>query len=89
MTTGLIRGLKGLLLLASVDRPLPTLGHSPEVDKAALHIRADQLHAELVTHIQALETARQSSFNGRMQKTDPRAFRRCAGDNRIELFSNP
>jgi hypothetical protein len=66
-----------------------SLGHSPEVDEAALHIRADQSHAEKVADVQTLEAARQSSFNGRMQKTDPRAFDRCAGDNSIELFSNP
>lgn len=52
-------------------------------------MRADQLHAEAVADVQTLEAARQSSFNGRMQKTDPRAFDGCAGDNSIELFSNP
>ena len=61
--------------------------NSLKVNIAALHIRVDQLHAELVADVHALKTARQSSFNGRMQKTDPRAFRRCAGDNGVELLS--
>ena len=66
-----------------------SLRDSLKVNKAALHIRVDQLHAEPVADVHALKTTHQSSFNGRMQKTDPRAFHRCAGDNGIELLSDP
>ena len=61
--------------------------NSLKINIAAPHIRANQLHAELVAHVHALKTARQYSFNRRMQKTDPRAFHRCAGDDSIELLS--
>src|SRR5665647_75113 len=66
-----------------------SLRHSLKVDISALHIRADQLHAEPVADVQAFKTVLQSSFNGRMQKTDPRAFVRCAGDDGIELLPDP
>jgi hypothetical protein len=63
----------------SLSRPL-------KVDVSALHIRADELHAKPVANVHALKAAHQSSFNGRMQQTDPRALVRCAGDNGIEPF---
>ena len=66
-----------------------SLHHFLKVDISVLHIRADQLHSEPVTDIQAFQTALQSSFNGRMQNTDPRAFVRCAGDDGIELLPDP
>ena len=56
---------------------------------SAFHIRADQLHAEPVADLQAFKTALQPSFNGRLEKADPGAFVRCAGDEGIELLSDP
>ena len=53
------------------SNPFFTLHHSLKVDISALHIRADQLHAEPLADIHAFKTARQSSFNGRIYKTDP------------------
>ena len=61
-----------------------SLRHSLEVDISALDIRADQLHAEPVTYVQAFNPAFQSSFHGRLQQTDPRAFVSRAGDDGIE-----
>ena len=66
-----------------------SLHHFLKVDISGLHICADQLHAEPVADLQTFKTALQSSFNGRMQNTDPRAFVRCAGDNGIELLTDP
>ena len=48
----------------------------------------DQLHAEPVADVQAFKTAHQSSFNRQMQKTNPRPFVRCAGDDGIEPFAD-
>ena len=56
---------------------------------SALHVRADQLHAEPVADVQALEAALQSSFDGRMQQADPRALVGCAGDDGVELLADP
>ena len=67
-------------------RPLP---RHLKIDISALHIRADQLHAEPVTDVQALKTAHQPSFNGRLQKTNPRTLVGCAGDESIESFPDP
>jgi len=50
-----------------------------EIDIPALHIRADQLHAEPVADVQAFKTAHQPSFNGRMQQTHPCSLRGGAG----------
>lgn len=81
--------LPGLWMTLRHSAIRQSLRHSLKVDISALHIRADQLHAEPVADVQALKTALQSSFNGRMQKTDPRAFVRCASDHGIELLSDP
>ena len=76
------------------DRSAPScrirlsLHHSLKVDISLLHIRADQLHPEPVADVHAFKTALQSSFNGRMQKTDPRTFVRCTGDDGIELLTD-
>jgi hypothetical protein len=69
--------------------PSAESGISLKVDISALHIRANQLHAEPMANVQAFKTALQSSFNRRLQKTDPRAFVRCAGDDGIELLPDP
>ena len=66
-----------------------SLHHSLKIDISAFHIRADQLHAEPSADVHAFKTALQSSFNGRMQKADPRAFLRRAGDDGVELLPNP
>ena len=60
-----------------------------KIDISALHIRAGQLHVEPVTDIQALKTAHQPSFSGRLQKTDPRTLVGCAGDESIKSFPDP
>ena len=62
------------------------LPHPLKVDISALDIRVDQLHAEPVADIHALKTAHQFSFDGGMQKTDPRPLVRCAGDDGIEAL---
>jgi hypothetical protein len=91
-----------LVILAGskiLRRPSPMQHHIPagpgslrdplKVNKAALHIRVDELHAEPLPDVHAFKATHQPSFNGRMKKTDPRALRRCAGDNGIEPLSHP
>ena len=46
----------------------------------------DQLHANPMPHVDALETMHQSPFHGRIKKADPRAFGSGTGDNGIEPF---
>jgi hypothetical protein len=60
-----------------------------EVNETALDVGADEFDVNLLAHVETLEPARQSSFNGRLQKPDPRAFVRGAGDDGIEFFPNP
>ena len=67
----------------------PYLSRLCKVNESSFHIGADQLDAELMADVQTFKTARQSTFNGRMQDTDPGAFGRCAGDDGIELLADP
>ena len=78
-----------ITVVASGSDTGPSLPHPLKVDIATLHIRADQLHAEPLADVHAFITAHQSSFDGRMQKTDPCAFVRSAGDNGIESLPDP
>ena len=66
-----------------------SLHHSLEVDIAAFYIGAEQFHAELVADVHAFKTDLQSSFDGRIEQTDPRSLVGCAGDDGIELFPDP
>jgi len=59
-----------------------------KIDISALYICKNQLHAEPVTDVHTFKAAYKPSFNGRMQKTYPRAFIRCTGDDGIEFLSN-
>src|SRR2546425_730009 len=73
------RHLAGRTRLADPGRP--RAGVAPA--------RADQPHAEPVADVYAFKAAHQSSFNGRMQKTDPGAFLRGAGNDGIEPLPDP
>ena len=66
----------------------PCLTYFPEIDVSPINICVLQLYAELVTDIEAFKATHEFPFNGRLQKTDPCPFDRCASDDRIELFSN-
>ena len=71
-----------------LDLTLALLPHALEVDISALHVRADQLHTEPVADIHVFKTAHQFSFDGRMQKTNPSALVRSAGDDGIEALAD-
>jgi len=60
-----------------------------KVDKPVLHIRMDQLHAELVADVHAFKTALQFSFNGGVEYADPRPMIRGTGDDGIESIPDP
>ena len=56
---------------------------------SALHIRAEQLHAEPAADVHAFMAALQPSFNGRIQEPDPCSFVGRAGNDGVELLSDP
>ncbi len=60
-----------------------------KVDKPALHIRADQLHAKPVADVHAFKTVLQFSFDWRIQNADPRPMIGGTGDDGIELLPDP
>ena len=60
-----------------------------EVNETALDAGADEFDVDLFAHVETLEPARQFSFNERLQKPDPGAVVRGAGDDGIEFFPNP
>src|ERR1035441_9207226 len=60
-----------------------------EVDETALDVGADQLHADVVAHVETLEPALQPPFDRRLEDPYPRSLRRGAGDEAVELLSIP
>ncbi len=45
-----------------------------EVDESPLHVCVDQLYTNPVAYVEPFGAMRQFPFDGRMQKTDPRAL---------------
>lgn len=62
--------------------------HFLEVDESRLHVRMNKLHTNSVAYIEAMKTIHELSFNRRMGKAHPCAFRGGAGNDSIELFSD-
>jgi hypothetical protein len=60
-----------------------------KVDESPLHVRAYQLHANPVAYIHPFETTHQSSFNGRIEKPHPRAFKCRTSNDGVEPFADP
>src|ERR1035437_7797325 len=54
-----------------------------EVDETALDVGANQLHADVVAHVETLETALQPPFDRRLEDPHPCSLRRGAGDKAI------
>ena len=63
--------------------------HLFEVDESGLHVRMNKLNTDSVAYIDAMKTLHELAFNGWMGKAHPCAFRRGAGDDSIEIFSDP
>jgi len=60
-----------------------------EIDVSPLNICVDQLHPDLFTDIQTLESIHQLAFNGHGKKADPRSLLRSTCDDRVKPFSDP
>ena len=60
-----------------------------EVDKARLHIGADQLNSQLVADLGAFKPVYQFSLNGWMENADPSSLGSGTGHDRIKHFTNP
>src|SRR5512136_2045038 len=59
-----------------------------EIDKAALNIDRGQLHADLITDIQALKALHYFPFNRNVDQPGPGAFIRSARHNGVEAFAD-
>src|SRR5262249_45247098 len=66
----------------------PWLG-TREVDEAALRVRAHEPYAYLVTHVESLLTPLDAALHRGVEDADPRPLRRRAGDDTVELLSDP
>ena len=60
-----------------------------EIDKPLLNIHGYQLYTKPVPDIHALEPVDELAFNRHRKQPDPGPFLGSAGDNRIELLSDP
>ena len=63
--------------------------HPLEIDEPAFHVDRRQLHAYFRADVHAFESPNDPSFDGKCEKSGPRALGRRARDERIELFAQP
>ena len=57
-----------------------------EVDEAALRVRVNQAHAYAIADVEAFLSALDAPLDRRIEDADPRALRRRAGDDALELL---
>jgi hypothetical protein len=71
------------------ERNVSLLLNPLKVDEPSVNIRANQLHANTVAHVNPLKSMHQPPFDRHIKKANPGAFGCCTGDNGIEPFPDP
>src|ERR1035441_3294100 len=77
----------GLRVMTQRDESRDGL-HPDEVDVAAFDVGRDELHAHLVTDLEALAAAHDLAFHGRPEDARPRALLRCTGHDPVEALAD-
>src|SRR5215475_9387655 len=77
------RGRTGIK--AVTDNPV---SETLEVDEAAFGVGAQQPHAHAVADVEPLLTALDTALYRRVEDADPRALRRSAGNDAVELLTD-
>ena len=72
-------------------RPVRSLGllDTHEVDEAALRVRAHEVDADPVAHVESLLAPLDAALHRWVEDANPRTLRRRAGDDTVELLSDP